>query len=276
MTTEAVIPSVSIPAIVAHRNALVEAAERIAEILRTAPDGFPRLSMETRDREEFSVAKVARIADRDGWQDVIEGSGMFSFMDHKAREAWDKQRDELSFPPLSEQAAVDMVQKLHADRGMMVSRGVAECFRRLCGGYKTNKADRFTSKLILTHIGSSWGTGAKWLSINLRACDDLDDLQRVLAILRGVPEVDYKTRGAYRLLQEQNASGNDVWPRVAVLPFFTVKVFKNGNGHLTFDHEADVLRLNKVLSIATGGAAVANGSERSADNRRHSAAYSGH
>lgn len=49
---------------------------------------------------------------------------------------------------------------------------------------------------------------------------------------------------------------------VARFPFFDVTIFGNGNGHVRMLHEVDVQRLNKVLSIATGGAAIAGGNRR--------------
>jgi hypothetical protein len=251
MTTTALIPSASIEAILAERDAKVQAAERILAIVAATP-GFPRLLCEQgRGRSELDPKDIARVADRDGWQRLIEETGLWSFMDQKARAEWEEHWGKLTFPPLTAENAEATIATLHADRGNMVARGVAECFRRL-QGYKTNRADRFGERMVLTRVVSEWG--------NDYGADTLDDLNRVLHVLRGLPEPDHRRGAAMVLTEARHAAGSRQY--VAAFPFFTVRVFKNGNGHVYLQHAADVQRLNKVLSLATGGSVVAGGTAR--------------
>lgn len=261
MNTAAVIPSCDLDKILAERDAIVRAAELVDAQLRAAPAGFPRLYLDARGcRADWNLDDVRDAADRSAWSDLIHGSGVWSFMDHEAREKWREHLDALNkVPPFTRISAISTVDSIHAQRGDMVKRGVRRCFERLSANYRTNRPDRFGDRMILTHVLSLWGTGEnRSHSVNHRACDDLDDLTRTLCLLRGLPEPDHRT-GAWHVLNNRDRSHlTSSWPRVVEFAFFTVKLHKNGNGHLHFTHDEDVLRLNKVLGMATGGLALAD------------------
>lgn len=264
LETGAVIPSVAVDAILAKRDAIVRAAEQVDAVLRNVPDGFPQLQFSNHQHQRWSVEIVRQDADRVAWDQILKGTGLWSFLDATARAEWHEilySDGKKPVPVCNHESARDTMAGIHAARGAMTARGVADVFRRLSPDYRTNRADRFGDRMILRSIGSPWGPKASgWVSVNTRAADDLDDLSRMLHVLRGLPE-PAEARSAYRILNAA-ITRPDSWPAVAQFPFFQVKVFKNGNGHLAFDFAEDVLRLNKVLSIATGGATITAGVRR--------------
>lgn len=254
MSTTAVVPTVAIDVILAERDAAVRAAEQIAAVVASAPSTFPDLYFDSgrcrwSSGNGFAVEKVREIADRVAWKRLLEETGLRTFMDAKARDEWDTQIEKGEFPAFTLATAEATIERLHSSRGDMVTRGVQECFRRL-KPYKTNRADRFAARMIVTNVNGWWSQGGR---------DTLDDLNRAMHVLRGLPEPDHR-QGARSVI---DAAKKEPGERlVARFPFFDVTIFGNGNGHVRMLHEVDVQRLNKVLSIATGGAALAGGARR--------------
>lgn len=243
-------------AMLARRDAQVAACRQVDAVLRGQPEGFPRLFFS--DGREWDVGRAVREAEKAAWAELVVGTGLYTFMDATARREWAEHLEKGALLPFTVENARAFADGLHGKRGDMVKRGVGDCFRRLSGHYATNKPDRFGSRMILTHLMTVYGSGrGAWWSLNHRTCDDLDDLVRVLRLCRKLGEPDHR-QGAYQQLRgvDNGASGGG-WPRVVELEFFTIKAFKNGNGHLTFKYEEDVQRLNKILSMESGGAALA-------------------
>lgn len=262
--------SSSFEAMKARRDAQVSACQYVDRVLREQPEGFPRLFFS--DGREWDMARATRDAERAAWSELVTGTGLYTFMDATARREWAEHLDRGELPPFTEENARTFADDLHARRGAMVKRGVGDCFRRLSGHYATNKPDRFASRMILTHVLTVYGSGAPaWWTLNSRACDDLDDLVRVLRLCRGLVEPDHR-RGSWYTMHEAGAdSGSGGWPRVVEFDFFTIKLHKNGNGHLTFRHAEDVQRLNKILSMESDGLSLAGG-ERAKPRKRPPAA----
>lgn len=261
METRQPIPSASIEATLARRERARELCEQIAtaraelEQLHGVEGGecipLLRLCLDHRDRRDFTVANAMDQIDREVWSWLLKKSGMWTFMDHKAREEFRDQYDKGEFPPLTAENVEDAFSALHDQRKHMVARGVAELFRMLSNHHKTNAPNRFTPKLIVEYMCENWGGS---LSASHRRADLLDDLDRTLRVLRGMPELEHQTRGSWRRLSDALDAGGD---RVADFDFFTVRLFKKGTGHVTFKHEADVDRLNLMLAAATGGDKIA-------------------
>lgn len=257
MTSTALVPSCSAEAIQAERDAVVRWAEQVGELIRSAPAKSPKLYIDEHrwGREEFKVANVTRDADAYAWNRLLQESGLWSFMDAQAREEWRLQihgpnHHGAPMPPLpafTVAAAEDVARGIHEKRGAMVARGVEEVHRRLSGAYRSNEPARFGPRMVLRHLGHCWGSG-KWLSISNDVCDRLDDLARFLRLARGIPEDDHR-RGCWHQLSDASNSA----PCTVELEFFTVKVFKNGNGHLWFRYPEDVARLNRMLAYGSPG-----------------------
>lgn len=269
--TAQLIPSISIEALLARRYAvlaevetIVGALARIDALTRCPDSGLPgsegnylpgvRCYME--DRRPFDVAVVRKRIDRALWDHLLHRSGLWSFMDARARDEWNTASEKGQFPELTHDNIASAIEDLHRKRGGMVARGVADLFRRLSRHHVTNKAAGFSRKIIMGYLCSVYVHGL--LTVNHEATDALDDLDRVLHLLRGEPAPEHQCRNAFGLVN--NAVGKGTM--IAEFRFFQVRAFKAGTGHIIFHDEADVDRLNAVLSVESNGVALCAGGPR--------------
>lgn len=182
---------------------------------------------------------LIREVDGRAWGYLLEKSGLRTFLDAAAREKWRKAIQENDVPPLTRANIEATFSVLYETRGEMFERGVVAVFRALSWDYKTNSPVAFGKRLILRHIVCSWTYG-----VDSSGADKFDDLIRVMSVLDGKPEPDHR-QGAYQRLRDAQ------WPKVvpvADLDYFTVRGFRNGNGHLTFTRPDLVDRLNQILA----------------------------
>lgn len=252
--TSAIIPSCSAEAIQAERDAIVRAAVAVEELLAKTPEGFPSMTLRVRGRDEpFSVALVTFDADVHAWNRMLHESGLWSFMDATARDQWAESIEPARYgtpkqvPAFTVEAAEGMAAEIHSKRGAMVSRGVAELFRKLSPDYKRNEVGKFRNRFVIRLLATPWGSDG-WLSANHRTCSELDDLARFLFLARGLPEPDHRN-GAWQKVSKATSSA----PCEIEMDWWTIRLFKNGNGHLTFKHSEDVDRLNRLLAVAGRG-----------------------
>lgn len=246
--TEALIPSCDVDALMAHRDAIVRHAEAVAELLTRRPAGFPDLWLnEGKGLERFDVKRVVHDADRSAWWTLIQGTGLWDVMDHEARTKWRDELDKGEHPEFTRENAEATIQGLYEQRKAMVMRGVANVYMQLDASYKSNQPMGFGPRVIIKRVAD---TSYKSIAfVDHRTADKLDDLERLLRLLRGLPQASSQT-SAYRRLCDAMRFTSDkpkVW--TAEFDFFAVKVFKNGNGHLTFKHDVDRDRLNRVLAL---------------------------
>lgn len=256
--------SIDIDDLIAQRDAvlaLLATAATALEEARTAAGSLlaaPRIEANWsygREIADLSDAECnRRHVDASAWATVMQRSGLWIFLDARARKEWTEaveqtaraprgyDRDKPRLPAFTPENVKAVFAGIHAQRKDFVMRGVEETCRRLSARFKTNgDGDRFKRRMILTGVLSVWhGT-----SPGSHTPNELDDLTRVLCVLRGTPEPG--TPGiAHNLIWEacREQSG---FPKLIHFPFFDVRAFKNGNGHLTFLHDVDVDRLNAVL-----------------------------
>lgn len=267
MDTEQLIPNVSIEALLMRRERARQLCEQIEsanrELDEMAREGTgissPNLVIDGHGiRNRADEETMMKIVDRELWQYLLQGSGLWTFMDSIARRQWQEQRDKFDFPELTEDNVENAFQHIHTQRGDMLSRGVDELFQRLSGVHKTNTGKGFTTKVIREYMASVWGSGGyRHLTTGHDATNELDDLNRILHVLRGLPEPEHQQTNGYSLVSGAISDGYKRGEMIADFPFFTVRVFKKGTGHIVFKHDEDVKRLNKVLSIRYGGLRIA-------------------
>jgi hypothetical protein len=275
--SESLLPSCSIDALLASREAMRERLERIealeeeirdiaraAAVAQNDPGGGPLpqlyLHFEERERTRFSMRAAMERADRCAWGWFMQRSGLYQFLDAQAREEWDRQvRGEKGTYPLKSTAPLpDLTrdnieatfQGIHAQRADFLARGVLNLFQRLSSRHKTNSAKVFTPKIIRAGAFDRWA-GSDSVSSSYHFSNELDDLERFLRILRKIPEAADAER-AYQRLKPLNV--REV--REVAFPWFVVRGHLNGTAHILFKYEEDVARLNAMLSRASGGAAI--------------------
>lgn len=176
--------------------------------------------------EGESVEASRQIVDASMWDYLLKQSGLWSFMDAKARDEWQKQISDRSTPELSRDNIEATFSTIHANRFDMLERGVIECFKRLSWCYKTNKPFKFGKRLVIRFIQGT------------EATNKLDDLNRFFHIVDGKPEPDHRSSFYFTMF--------DMKPKET--EYMTLKRFKNGNGHLTFKRPDLVDKMNNVLA----------------------------
>ncbi|MGG2042846.1 DUF4942 domain-containing protein [Burkholderia gladioli] len=256
MESNTLVPSISIANLANQRVAVVERVRAALDLLGEAQQlakaahlGFPRLVLdesygcrgrptitgEYAKRDE-AEASMVRIIDIRGWDYLLSESGLRSFMDAKARDQWSNQIAEGDVPELTAANIEATFAQLYGARGDMFERGVLQCFKRLSWDYKTNQPFKFGKRIIVRCLLSSG-------SPNSRVTNELDDLIRVFCILDGKPEPDHRN-GAYRLVSDTRQARLTE----AEHDYFSLRWFKNGNGHLTFKRADLVDQMNKILA----------------------------
>ena len=189
------------------------------------------------------VAQGMKAFDCLAWRHLMRESGILSFMDATARQAWTKSLEMGDAPELTRENIEATFSRLYADRGEMFERGVIACFKRLSWDYKTNEPQRFGKRIVLTGVCGYYGH---------QRADELDDLLRVLHVLDGKPEPDHRN-GMRSLLHGTAASIFNRRRDTVENDYLSIRMFKNGNAHLYFLHDEDVARLNRVLAYARPG-----------------------
>lgn len=266
MTDLPLIPSVSIAALLQRRNDILanlrEAFERIRRAKELAKNtGFPGIEFtayrQMRGRAPViatqrdptwdggggagaleDVVEFARqVVDAGAWAFLMDQSGLRTFMSEKARAEWDAAlTDGAAVPPLTKETIIATFQGLHERRGEMLDEGIAEIFHSLSWNYKSNSPVMFGKRLVLRHVVSAWGGS--------RQLDKLDDLERVFFKSDNKPEPDHRSALASQIRRQR--CGNSAF--TVEDEYLTVRIFKNGNGHLTFKRPDLVDELNRIIA----------------------------
>lgn len=281
MSTTELVKSVSIENMVNQRAAVVERIEQAITLIREAAKiageahlGMPLVKLSTgygrNSSDECNVAQsflrsnsrdgttwgndasddkrvaemVRKGVDSSAWQYLMHESGMRSLMDATARAKWDKAISEGDIPELTAANVRSTFTMLHDGRAEMFERGVIATFKALAWCYKTNLPQKFGKRIVLTHLSGTYG---------YQKCDQLDDLVRVLAVLDGKPEPDYRG-GIYSALTKSGAMGWPTKPGIAETEYLSIKHFKNHNGHVTFKRLDLVEKMNLIIAKHYPGA----------------------
>jgi hypothetical protein len=259
----AAIPSLSIQSLLSMRDAMVERFEKVLDLLAetqaiamTAHIDQPRLYIDQQYRIRAGIPvsghsarrvdgmqAIRKIIDGSAWAYLMDESGLRSLMDAKARREWEAGLAAGEFPDLTAENVRTTFETLHGARADMFERGVIECFRKISWHYKTNLPQRFGRRLVITFLTQWHGTHP-----NLDRANEVDDLLRIFHVLDGRPEPDHRTgfyRQACAAITARTPVDNE---------YITVRLFKNGNGHLTFKRADLIDRMNAILAKHHPGA----------------------
>lgn len=223
--TEQIIPNVSIEAMLARRARAAVLADTIEaaldELRMLASQDFgievPRVEIhDYRVQERYNAKTMKSLIDAGMWQWLLKKSGLRTFMDARARKEWEDQLHARAFPELTAENVETAFREVHSNRGDMVSRGVDDLFQRLNRrNFKTNKPTGFGKRIIMGYVLSVWGTGKdRFRSPISSTMNELDDLNRVLHVLRGLPEPEYQTVNAHSIVSNAIGQKHPVATRV--------------------------------------------------------------
>lgn len=246
------VKSVSIENLIQQRNAILERTAKVAaldlEIQAISQAAEVRVSRaEYRSgRSDSTYAQdpewIRADIDAQFWNRLMNESGLRTFMDSERRKKWDgsiyNPKPDV-IPQFTEENIKATFATLHSQRDEMVIDGVVEVFRQLSWCYKTNNPVKFGKKII-TRVGGFYSYGA----------DKLDDLDRVMHILDGKPEPDFR-HSLKSAISKSSIFGCK--RQTLETPYLRVECYKNGNGHVTFKNEGFVAKLNNMIAIRFPG-----------------------
>jgi hypothetical protein len=260
-----IIPSVSLEALLARRDAavaqLATIAKAVADYMAIGETAFgadedgPRYSgtpykfrepvdqrphghgdyLTDRKWLEHATASV----DAAFWNFLLDKSGLRTFLDAKARKEWDEQIQQNKTPPLTPDNVRATFARLHSQRGEFFERGVIAVFKRLSWDYKTNRPHAFGKRIILSQVIDAFGHPSCG-----HAVDALDDLERALHLLDGKPEPDHRSGVRARLWQRKREERSED----LVDAYLRIRTYRNGNAHITFLRPDLVDELNRLLA----------------------------
>lgn len=242
------IPSVSIVALLAQRDCVVERVQQATALLDEAegvcavlqiPGVSAALSTLSYHRSHLLVSgavdEIRRAIDAQVWNRLLNETGLRTFMDAKSRAQWDDQVKRVSTPDLTADNIAATFGALYDSRRAMFEAGVLECFRRLSWNYKTNQPVMFGKRVLVRHVIDVWG-------FPTRSCDELDDLDRAMHVLAGRPEPDHRC-SIQSLLRQSHAAGK----RALDADMMSLRWYKVGTAHVTFRRMDLVEQLNAIL-----------------------------
>jgi len=190
-----------------------------------------------RDTKTESLRDYTKAIDRLAWKMLMQESGNLALMDAKAKDEWNQSLKEDKHPELTYENIQATFSDLHASRGEMFDRGVTNVFKSLSWHYKTNSPFKLGKRIVVTGMHGYYSTngGAK-----------LDDLVRCFRVLEGKPEIaEYKQTIQAQVASMRHNSGSESFIENE---YFTLKVFKNNNGHVTFKRLDLVTKLNEIIA----------------------------
>lgn len=260
----ALVPSVSVDRLLAHReNALNLARDGLAQLRRAVDEvkggmqasewqmsfaaallGHSYMS-DDGDWDSEALERFRATLDAQNWQNLLLASGLRTFMDAKSRAEWDEHVHKTTTPPFTAENVAATFTKIYDERGLMVGRGVIELFRGLSWNYKSNLPVRFGSKLVAERVLNC--DRGRWYTYSRSGKYEIDDLLRMTCFLDGKPEPDIRNSPSNWLTKEDLAGAP--WE-----PYWELKRFKNGNIHIRFLRDDLVDRLNQILAKHYPGA----------------------
>lgn len=201
----------------------------------------PRHSIEVlSSRSCESEDKIMRFFDLRAWDFLISLTGVYKVMNSaKQRELDEQFQRHESLPALTvanvEATLRGLVNRSHE---MMVD-GIVDLMQKLSWDYKTNTPCVLEPRFIIKGAIDKWGFGGQV------AGGVLDDLDRVLFLLRGVERPGTYDRWFARLSPVRGHTGDVVGAH------FTVKTHKNGNGHVLVHEDAReyLAEINRLVAM---------------------------
>lgn len=247
------IPSLSMENLLNQRQAVLERVQEASRLLQeayticqTAHLRFPNLVYHPDYGKEIRAddrEKIVKALDASAWRYLMGASGMRSFLDASARAQWDAKLDAHDVPPLTWDNIRATFTELYASREALFQRGVVQIFQNLSWDYTTNSPFKFGKRLIIHRLFSVYPHG--FLTTNHHACNELDDLIRAFCVLDGQPEPDHRYGMEHCISTARNTRQDTL-----ATPYFTLKWYKKGTGHLTFTRLDLVAQLNQILHRA--------------------------
>ncbi|MGV7183780.1 DUF4942 domain-containing protein [Xanthomonas axonopodis] len=235
-----ILPGVDFSSYLEKRNVVVEkiesAFQQIHDAVWHAKEGM-LYGLRLHDNEIFmgrQKNELIEVIDRTAWDYLMKQSGLWSFLDAASRNTWlsSLSRDEVL--PFTQSNITATFSQYYDSRSKMRDQGLSDLFLGLNKNYKTNQCHLFDRKCIVKL--ADWYGNFDYGSVS-----KIDDLARVFCELDGKPEFDHRHATHEMLIK-------GCWDEAQWNEFFSLKLFKNKNAHITFKRLDLLDKLNQELA----------------------------
>lgn len=196
------------------------------------------------------ILKVMKRLDVSLWTEAIAAAGVDSIMTHGDAKLMRKKVEDES-PPFTATQARQLVGSLVHSSGKLAMNSVRQVFDRLIeakfrrGGGRNWKAESQAQNARKIEprfrVSLFWGGMPEyWYSSDADANAFLNDLELVSLLVNDQPRPKYPHRLADRMVEDYR----NTKAMVAVTPYFSVELFKNGNAIIKFTDQTTLDRLN--------------------------------
>lgn len=197
--------------------------------------------------------QVARCADQDIWQRLMNDTGMFTLMSAAQRKKWEAALYSDTCPEITLDTVLATFQQLHATKNETFEQGVIDVFRALSWDYKTNNPCQLGKKIILNGVLDVFGGDRRCVMVRRHAQDRLNDLARAFWLIEGKPVPDFRVSEGVRF-SEFIAAGASQVSALFTCEWFTIKAYWKGTAHVTFTHPTLVEKVNDIVARHYPGA----------------------
>jgi len=196
-------------------------------------------------RDEFERVLTTSI-DRRCWSGLMDRLGFDQLLDKQARKEFhDSLRSEPA--PFTPEHCAATFGHIWTNRREIYLRGIANVFSALDRRFRSHNGFKIGARLIIDRALNEWGS---WQLYERR--DTLRDVERVFRELEGKPPLPEALSIAGQV--GNVARDRAELPAVLQGDYFRVRIFKNGNLHLWFDHDALLQQVNLLLAEYYGDA----------------------
>ncbi|CCD30073.1 conserved hypothetical protein [Candidatus Glomeribacter gigasporarum BEG34] len=261
--TAELIQNVNVDALLNQREAVLERIEQAITILKEAQTIAEQahlkilsFSMESIWTSERAITRrycpedcpklaelmdeARQLIDASAWQYLMDASDLRLFMDEAAHDEWKEMLKPDHCPVLTRAQIETTFSRLHAAREEMFERSILDAFRRLSWNYITKQPVQLGKRLIVNDLLSTWGPNH--MSFSGEMTRRLDELVRVLSVLEGKPDLSCH-ECIYHYLKQADFEGFCEWSG----PYFSLRWYKKGTGHLTFSRADLVDKMNQIM-----------------------------
>lgn len=254
MTNE-LIPSVSIEATLAKRDALLARAQTMIEEIRKLSeigkdchagswsDWFFEKDRYNHGSDPAPIDQIRRNIDRSIWRYLMNQSGNLSFMNKTAVDEWNHQLEKGEVPELNLENVFATFRGIHNRREEMFEKGILYIARKMSPSHKTNRMHKLGKKLILGYV-VSYCRIYQGFSLHYDRRGFLDDLDRVAHIIDRKPERDHRQSVSSEIYA---AMAKDKRRTHYEDDYWVMKWHKSGTLHVTFKRLDILDAMNQII-----------------------------
>ena len=278
-------PSISIPALLAARDEAHRIFFEMAEQVRTVKKALGRfdvvlpgvgvcfpgaeyLSLSDEDNAEAIMREI----DRHVWVQLFQKTQIDTIMDSKTRNALFAQlgrsqryrrrtgskrvADEPNeLPELTQENIETVFQQLHEDRIKYFEQSVEAVFKSLSWEHSTNEPGKIGKKLILYGAFMAWQRQYQGDTTTLSSHESIHDLERVLCILNGQAPPTHDSPGLRTIGALTYGKWTDVPnPDGKSKPLLSIICYRKGTAHLKILDTAHRDDMNRIMAHMYPGA----------------------